>query len=151
MASYEKAILTALCMVYDGNKILMQNRVKEDWKGLTFPGGHIEKGESFVSGIIREIKEETGLTICNPQLCGIKQFPTKNDERYIVLLFSANQFYGNLCSSEEGEMIWVDRDDLNKITVADGFFDVLKIYDENFAELFYVHNQAENKWIAEVL
>ncbi|MCX8129591.1 MAG: NUDIX domain-containing protein [Clostridia bacterium] len=69
MTRSEKAIVTALCMVYDDNKILLQNRVKEDWCGITFPGGHIEKEESFVRGIKREIYEETGLTIYNPQRC----------------------------------------------------------------------------------
>ena len=102
MTRSEKAIITALCMVYDDNKILLQNRVKEDWHGITFPGGHIEEEEPFVQDIKREIFKETGLTIYNPQICGIKQFQTENNERYIVLLFKTNQFDGELVSSEEG-------------------------------------------------
>ena len=69
MARSEKAIITNMCMVYDGNRILVQNRVDKNWGGICFPGGHVKYGESFVKSVIREVKEETGLTIFNPQLC----------------------------------------------------------------------------------
>ncbi len=147
MAESEKAILTVLCMIYHDNYILLQDRVKEDWRGLTFPGGHVENEESFVKAVIREIKEETGLTIYNPQICGIKQFPTGNNERYVVLLFKTNQFSGELCSSNEGEMVWVNRDDLANSPVAEGFFDTLKVLDDmQLTELFYEHNREKNEW-----
>lgn len=52
MSKRENAIVTVLCMVYDENKILLQDRVKKDWRGLTFPGGHVEKGfYRFIEGI----------------------------------------------------------------------------------------------------
>ena len=101
--STENVELTVLCLLQDGNKILLQNRVKEDWKGYTFPGGHVEPGESFVDAVVREMKEETGLTIYTPHLVGIKQFPIENG-RYIVLLFKSTGFNGELVSSDEGEM-----------------------------------------------
>ena len=70
---YEQIELTNMCMIYDneGNAVV-QDKVGKSWGGITFPGGHIEKGESFVDSVIREIKEETGLDIKNPKLCGIK-------------------------------------------------------------------------------
>ena len=85
MARSEKAVVTVLCMVHDGTRLLLQNRVKADWRGYTLPGGHVEKGESFVQAVTREMSEETGLTVHAPRLCGIKQFQTDADERYIVL------------------------------------------------------------------
>lgn len=94
MSRSESVVVTALCMVYDNDKILLQDRIKEDWKGVTFPGGHIEKKESFVKGIEREVFEETGLKIKNIRICGVKQFQTEDDERYIVLLFKTNEFEG---------------------------------------------------------
>ena len=60
-----KNVYTNMCMVYSGDKILVLNRVKKDWPGLTFPGGHVEDGELFSESVIREMKEETGLTIRN--------------------------------------------------------------------------------------
>lgn len=101
MSRTENVELTTLCLIYNGNKILLQNRVKKDWRGYTLPGGHVEENESFIESVIREMKEETGLTIYHPQLCGVKQFPIENG-RYVVFLFKTNQFEGELLSSEEG-------------------------------------------------
>lgn len=147
MSRNEKAIVTALCMIYDNNKLLLQNRVKKDWHGITFPGGHIEKEESFVQGIKREIFEETGLTIYNPQICGIKQFQTENDERYIVLLFKTDQFDGELVSSEEGEMLWIERESLQNYPIVEDFMELLKVFDnEDINEMMYERHKSENDW-----
>lgn len=54
MAREEKCVLTNMCMVYDGNRILVQDRMNLNWPGITFPGGHIEPKESFVESVIRE-------------------------------------------------------------------------------------------------
>ncbi len=77
----ENVELTVLCLVHQNGKYLVQDRAKGDWKGIALPGGHIERGESIVDAVIREMKEETGLTIRNPRLCGVKQFPIA-DGRY---------------------------------------------------------------------
>lgn len=147
MSKSEKAILTVLCMVYEGNQILLQDRVKIDWHGLTFPGGHVEKEESFVQAVIREIYEETGLTIHNPKLCGVKQFQTDEDERYVVLLFKTNQFEGTLTSSEEGNMIWVDRDNLLEYKLVNDFEELLKVFDsDSYNEFMYERNKDEENW-----
>lgn len=148
MSKSEKAIVTVLCMVYEGNKILLQDRVKVDWRGFTFPGGHVEKEESFVQAIIREIYEETGLTIREPKLCGIKQFQTDEDERYIVLLFKTDKFEGTLISSDEGEMRWIDRDSLNDYTLVNDFMDLLKVFDSDcYNEFMYERNKSGDDWL----
>ena len=104
MSRAERVILTNMCMVYDGDRILVQNKVNDDWTGLCFPGGHVEYRESFVKSVIREVKEETGLTIYEPRLCGVKQFYTEKDERYVVFLYKTDRFEGELVSSDEGEV-----------------------------------------------
>ena len=103
MSRRESVELTVLCLVRDGNRILLQNRVKADWSGYTLPGGHVEPGESFVDAVKREMREETGLEIREPRLAGVKQFPVENG-RYVVLLFLAERFAGELTSSAEGQM-----------------------------------------------
>lgn len=72
MSRAEQAIFTNMCMIEnEKGQILIQDRQKANWPGVTFPGGHVEKGESFCASVIREVKEETGLVISNPVLCGI--------------------------------------------------------------------------------
>lgn len=140
MKRTENVELTTLCMVTDGDRILLQNRVKKDWQGFTFPGGHVEHGESFVDAVIREMKEETGLTVISPKLAGIKQFPIEGG-RYIVLLFKATQYEGKLHSSEEGKMEWVERSRLSQIKTVDDFAELLKVMDDpDLTEFQYLVN-----------
>lgn len=147
MSKCEKSIITVLCMIYQNNKILLQNRVKEDWKGYTFPGGHVEKQESFVQAAIREMKEETGLTVRSLNLCGVKQFQTDLDERYIVLLFKTNCFEGTLTASEEGEMVWVDRRRLMEYPLVDDFMELLEVFDSpDLNEFMYEHCPGTDDW-----
>ena len=129
MRRTENIELTVLCLIQDGDKILLQNRVKKDWKGYTLPGGHVEPGESFVDAVKREMKEETGLDIINPKLAGIKQFPIE-DGRYIVLLFKTEQFSGELDSSEEGQMEWIDYSHLPEIDAVDDLEELLRVIND---------------------
>ena len=138
MARTEKAELTVLCLVYNEDAYLLQNRVKEDWKGYTLPGGHIETGESIVDAVVREIKEETGLTVLNPRLCGIKQFPIE-DGRYIVFLFRANEYEGELISSEEGDMHWIKKEELSNVNLVNDFNMLLQVMlDDSLNEFQYI-------------
>ena len=139
MSRAEKVVLTNMCMVTDGQgNVLMQDRADPGWPGLVFPGGHVEPGESFVASVIREVREETGLTIRNPRLCGVKQFRTESGERYVVLLFRTDEYEGELCSSEEDEALWVPKSDLPNRRCVPKLSHLLRIFeDETVSELFY--------------
>ena len=74
----------------------------------------MEAGEAFADSVIREVYEETGLTIEQPRLCGIKQFRTEENSRYIVLLYRTDKFSGELISSGEGEVFWLTLEQLDQ-------------------------------------
>lgn len=139
MARAEQVVLTNMCMVTDGKgNVLLQNRIDPNWSGLVFPGGHVEPGESFVDSVIREVMEETGLTVSDPKLCGVKQFQMREGGRYVVFLFKADRWTGELHSSSEGEALWLPREGLLERNCVPNFEDLLKIFeDEGISELFY--------------
>lgn len=144
MSMSEQAIFTNMCMIYDdAGHVLVQDRVSKNWPGLTFPGGHIEKGESFADSVIREVWEETGLTIKTPVLCGTKQFQTKQDERYVVLFYKTNQFEGELTSSDEGEVFWIAREELSNYQLAPDFEEMLKVFESDDLSEFYYYREDE--------
>ena len=65
----------------------------------------MEQGEFVTPSVIREVREETGLTIENPKLCGIKEFQKEQDgKRFIVFLYAASRFSGELRASDEGDV-----------------------------------------------
>ena len=150
MKKAEKCILTNICLVYKDNKILVINRKKKDWPGLTFPGGHVEKQENFNESVIREVKEETGLNIKNPILCGIEEFKTKSEDRYLMLYYKTNKFTGKLKSSREGEAFWIDRKDLDKYKLSLDIKRILKVMEsDNLSEIIYY--EKNNKWLSKIV
>ncbi|MDY0214302.1 MAG: NUDIX domain-containing protein [Bacilli bacterium] len=115
-----------MCMVYDGENILVLNRVKKDWPGLTFPGGHVEENELFSDSVIREMKEETGLTIKDPEYVGqiVWPLPDKgiND---VALLYRTNIYSGEILASKEGEVFFIKKSELGNYTPSLDFDKVL--------------------------
>ena len=108
-----------MCMIYDGaGRVVVQDKVGKNWGGITFPGGHVEKDESFVDSVIREVKEETGLDIQSPKLCGIKWWEAGHGRRYIILLFKTDRYTGTLHDSNEGKVFWTELDALRSMRLA---------------------------------
>lgn len=142
MARSEQAIFTNMCMIYDNaGNILVQDRKNPDWPGVTFPGGHVEPGESFVESVIREVREETGLTVEKPILCGSKQFQTRKNERYVVLFYKTNRFSGELKSSDEGEVFWIPRNTLTNYALSVDFEEMVRIFEEEDLSEFYYYKE----------
>ena len=151
MARSESAIFTNLCMVYDhAGNILVEDRKDPDWPGLCFPGGHVEPGEPFVEAVIREVWEETGLTIQNPKLCGTKQFQTDKGERYVVFFYKTDLYSGELKSSAEGNVFWIKRDALEEYTLTDHFMDMVQVFESDDLSEFYYRADGDN-WKIQLL
>lgn len=135
--------LTNMCMIYDPdtNRVLVQDRIKS-WKGLAFPGGHIEEGESIIDSTIREVREETGLLVSDLELCGIVYwFHEETKDKYLVFSYRTSSFSGELVEeTEEGKLSWVHRDELPSLPLAEGCKERLpmfldKMYSEGFGIL----------------
>lgn len=141
MREIEEVELTNMCMILDGQgNVLLENKVgNPNWHGWIFPGGHVEKGEYITPSVIREIREETGLTISSPKLCGIKEFHRKDGKRYIVFLYSATSFTGELINSDEGNVFWHPLSELAQSEkLIGGFREMLKVFlDDSISEMYH--------------
>ena len=146
MAESEKVILTNMCMIYDGNKVLVQDRLNKNWKGLTFPGGHVEPGETVVASVIREVQEETGLTVSNLQNCGYIQWynPVKQSQ-YFVFLFKTCTFSGELTGSVEGNVKWMTLDEMLSGKLAPNMTKYLAVFqNETIPQAYGISGQGLN-------
>ena len=125
------ATLCNMCMIEDKGtgRVLVQHRLAKatnPWCGLTFPGGHVEAGESITVSTVREIREETGLTVSNLRMCGVVEWETigkrtdgspaevSDNSKYIVFMFRTSIFTGELKSSAEGRMEWMTLDEMRR-------------------------------------
>jgi len=97
----------------DTNAVLIHNRTRK-YPGYSFPGGHVERGESIYDCAVREVREETGLDVKNLKYCGVVHWVNRdNDERYLCFMYKTTQFDGELITkTDEGEQFWLGIDEL---------------------------------------
>ncbi len=148
MERKQTAELTNLVMVYDDNdNVLVEEKVGSNYRGLIFPGGHVELGEAFVDSAIREIREETGLIIKNVKLCGVKDWVEFDESRYIVFLYKTNEFSGELKSSDEGKVFWMPFEELKKAENKLWHMDqMLELFcGDTYSELYFNRNDSAIK------
>ena len=143
----QKTEIVNMCMVYNNDLVLVQDKTDDDYKGLCFPGGHVEIGESLVDAVIREVFEETGLTIVSPRICGTKDWINDDGSRYLALLYKTDKFSGEIRSSEEGNVFWMSLGDL--LSMGDrlslDMLDMIKVFmDDDLSEFFYY--KENEKW-----
>ena len=138
MREPERVFFTNMCMVRDGEKVLVENRVDPKWRGLCFPGGHVEKEESFVEAVKREVREETGAEIDQLQLCGVKDFFPLDGTRYVVLFYRARYVGGEIRSSREGTISWMTLEEMCAGRMVEDMPDMLRVFtDEELTEMYY--------------
>ena len=124
-----KIILTNMCMVYKENgEFLVQLRKKKDWPGINFPGGHLNEDESIEASVIREIKEETNLDISDLEFVSVFEWNVlEENTRHVALIYKTKNFKGELISSEEGEVFFIKKEDINKYPLSVDFDKILEL------------------------
>ena len=151
MSRTTPTILCNLCMVEDleNGKVILQYRSPErykKWSGYAFPGGHIEEGESLAESVIREVYEETGLTIAAPKLVAVKDWEPDEGIRYIVFCYKATEFTGKLRSSDEGEVSWVEKDQLEKLDLSYDMLPLLEVMEDPDLSEYYYRKRTDDGW-----
>ena len=124
---------TTLCYVTRGSQVLMLHRVKkkadinkDKWIGI---GGKFEGEESPDECLLREAKEETGLTLTSWQCRGVVTFLNDTCEGEYMYLFTADGFEGEMTQCDEGDLQWVEREFLNALPKWEGDRIFLKLMD----------------------
>jgi 8-oxo-dGTP diphosphatase len=112
-------ILATLCYLKRDRHTLMIHRIKRmddihagKWNGL---GGKFEPGESPEECVIREVREESGLTIVDPRLHGLLMFPGFKANDWYVFAFTAEEFSGEMKENEEGYLKWIPDSELESL------------------------------------
>jgi len=126
---FSKTILTNMCMLYkDEGSFLVQNRAKQDWPGINFPGGHVERFESLEESVVREMKEETGLLVRALEQCGVYEWNLPQEGiRHLAILYRSKSFSGTFHSSKEGEIFFIREKDLPSYPLSTDFKELLRI------------------------
>jgi 8-oxo-dGTP diphosphatase len=143
--------LATLCYVKNkiDNKILMLYRNKKEndihegkWNGL---GGKLELGETPEECVVREVKEEAGLIIESPTLKGFITFPLFDGiEDWYVFVFVAEKFYGDLIVSDEGELEWININNLFDLNLWEGDEIFLKwLNDDKFFSAKFIYENGK--------
>lgn len=140
--------ITTMVMIEDGKgNVLVQNRVK-NWCGYSFPGGHVEPGESFVDCAVREVFEETGLRVANLQSCGIIHWvQRKTKALYLVFLYKTSTFTGTLLpETEEGPNFWMDFAQLQQTPSTNNFNKYFPMFTGNGFSEAYAEWEDAHDW-----
>lgn len=135
MVRYE---LTNMVMVQDPvtGKVLVQRRVQK-YKGIAFPGGHLEEGESIYDSAVREIKEETGYDIRNLESCGFIYWDEPNVERYFTYFYKTTDFSGKMIpETEEGPVFWMDPEELEHTDLSPNMEKYLPMFTGKYSECY---------------
>lgn len=136
-----KTVLMNMVKIYNKKtgQVLVLDKVKKyGWEGLTFPGGKVEFGESFVDSVIREAKEETNLDIKNPKLVGIITW-ISDEGKDVGLIYETTDFDGELVEeNREGRLFWMDYEEFKNIQPKSMSMDkILGIYEGDYREVFW--------------
>lgn len=131
----ERSKLTTLCYIEKDDSYLMLHRVskkhdvnKDKWIGI---GGHFEENESPEECLLREAKEETGLTLTNWSFRGIVTFISEGWDTEYMCLYTADGYEGEMIPCNEGVLEWVKKEYLLKLNLWEGDKIFLKLLQEN--------------------
>lgn len=106
-----------VCMIQNGDKVLLLDRQHDSFKGFLPPGGKVQFPESIVECAIREVKEETGLEVSNLIYKGLYEYvnPSTRD-RYMIFNYLTKDFKGELIErGPEGRAVWCTIDEAGEL------------------------------------
>lgn len=137
-----------VCLIQDGEHVLLLDRQHDPFKGFIPPGGKVEFPESFTDAAIREVREETGLEVKNLIYKGIYEYvnPTKKD-RYIIFNYITKDFSGQVkTESTEGEPVWVHLNEIEQFPMQESIRRRFPLFfEEGTFEIHVVWDEENNR------
>ncbi len=141
-------MVTLVMIEREDGYVLVQKR-KLKYPGISFPGGHVEQGESILDCAIREVKEETGLDVEGLISCGVVHWSHKEtDRRYMCFMYKTTSYSCDLIeNNREGDNFWMNTEELHQLPT-DKFSSEPDIYalspllhkTGEFSETFIIHD-----------
>lgn len=145
--------MTTLCYIENNDCYLMLHRTKkkkdvnkDKWIGV---GGHVEGNETPQECLLREVKEETGLSLTSYKFRGLITFISDEYEAEMMCLFTADGYTGELITCDEGELEWVKKSDVPQLPTWEGDAQFLKLLLEDEKRFFAMKLRYEGERLVE--
>ena len=136
-------------VIFRGKILVLYKNYKNKYEGWVLPKGTVEAGEEYKETALREVKEETGLSLTSYKFRGLITFISDEYEAEMMCLFTADGYTGELITCDEGELKWVKKSEVPQLPTWEGDAQFLKLLLEDEKRFFAMKLRYEGERLVE--